>query len=218
MPAMPHFLLDFDGTLVNSETLYLVAEKNVFRRHNIPFNVAQHVETYEGLSLGEFARTLATEHGSSVDWEHELDIEYEKLLRHDLRAHDGVLGFISTYANRITVVSNSTRRDLTQKIEWACLPNDLLDGSVTRDDVQHGKPSSDMYLLALSKLGLQADDAIAVEDSIAGVRSSTAAGIRTLGIACGTCRFDALSATGVETFSRWSDLSARIAEGFTTDT
>jgi HAD superfamily hydrolase (TIGR01509 family) len=48
------------------------------------------------------------------------------------------------------------------------------------DCVPRKKPAPDIYLLALERLGVDADDAIAIEDSRNGLLSATAAGIRCL--------------------------------------
>lgn len=47
------------------------------------------------------------------------------------------------------------------------------------DIVPHKKPAPDIYLWVLGKMGLSADDCIALEDSENGLRASLAAGIRT---------------------------------------
>ncbi|PPB48040.1 haloacid dehalogenase [Arthrobacter pityocampae] len=48
------------------------------------------------------------------------------------------------------------------------------------DVVPAKKPAPDIYLLALRELGVQADDAIVVEDSGNGLRAAVAAGLRTV--------------------------------------
>lgn len=48
------------------------------------------------------------------------------------------------------------------------------------DIVPHKKPAPDIYLLALSELGLDPDDAVVIEDSGNGVEAAVAAGIRTV--------------------------------------
>lgn len=48
------------------------------------------------------------------------------------------------------------------------------------DMVQQKKPAPDVFLLALERLGLPASDCIAFEDSINGLRSSLAAGLKTI--------------------------------------
>lgn len=51
---------------------------------------------------------------------------------------------------------------------------------VTRSDVERPKPDPEPYLLAAARLGVDPASAVAVEDSYAGVRSATAAGIATV--------------------------------------
>ena len=48
------------------------------------------------------------------------------------------------------------------------------------DIVPAKKPAPDIYLLALRELGVDADDAVVVEDSANGLRAARAAGIRTI--------------------------------------
>jgi HAD superfamily hydrolase (TIGR01509 family) len=48
------------------------------------------------------------------------------------------------------------------------------------DEVAHKKPAPDIYLLALERLGCEASQALALEDSAIGLRSARAAGLTTL--------------------------------------
>ncbi|USQ78220.1 HAD family phosphatase [Ornithinimicrobium faecis] len=75
-------------------------------------------------------------------------------------------------------------------MSWAPLAEVLLESVpagtfaavVTGDQVVHGKPSPDAYLLAAERLGVTPADCIAVEDSPTGVRSATAAGVPTIAV------------------------------------
>jgi putative hydrolase of the HAD superfamily len=53
---------------------------------------------------------------------------------------------------------------------------------VCGDEVTHAKPAPDLYYLALQRAGIQADHAIAIEDSRHGVAAAAAAGLRVLGV------------------------------------
>ena len=52
------------------------------------------------------------------------------------------------------------------------------DTVVTGDMIEHGKPAPDIYLLAAERLGVDPAECIGVEDSMSGVRSIHAAGMR----------------------------------------
>ena len=76
----------------------------------------------------------------------------------------------------LAVASNSSRRH----VEGHLAARGLLDrfaAVVCRDDVPRGKPAPDVYLAALSRLGLSASDAVAFEDSLPGHEAAAAAGL-----------------------------------------
>jgi beta-phosphoglucomutase-like phosphatase (HAD superfamily) len=62
------------------------------------------------------------------------------------------------------------------------LPEGTFDHLVTGDEVSHGKPHPAPYLEAARLVGVDPADCIAIEDSPAGVRSATAAGVPTIAI------------------------------------
>lgn len=62
------------------------------------------------------------------------------------------------------------------------LPEGTFAAVVTGDQVVHGKPAPDAYLLAAERLGVMPSDCLAVEDSPTGVRSATAAGVPTIAV------------------------------------
>ncbi len=71
---------------------------------------------------------------------------------------------------------------------------DLFDLVVTGDEVSAHKPDPEIYLLALSRLGLPGGAAVAVEDTAHGVAAAAAAGMATIGIPNPFVRPEALSA------------------------
>jgi len=54
------------------------------------------------------------------------------------------------------------------------------DALVTREDVEHLKPFPDLFLVAAARLGVPAEDCLAVEDSRTGVAAALAAGMMTV--------------------------------------
>lgn len=66
--------------------------------------------------------------------------------------------------------------------EWSQWGLTLDAGGFFADEVPRAKTAPDVYLLALRKLGVGADRAIAVEDSPHGVHAALAAGMRCIAI------------------------------------
>jgi HAD superfamily hydrolase (TIGR01509 family) len=61
-------------------------------------------------------------------------------------------------------------------------PDGVFVGSVTGDEVAHGKPAPDPYLAAAALVGADPADCFAIEDSPTGVASALAAGCRTVAV------------------------------------
>jgi HAD superfamily hydrolase (TIGR01509 family) len=53
---------------------------------------------------------------------------------------------------------------------------------VTGDDVTHGKPAPDLFLLAAERLGITPSNCVVLEDSPLGIEAATAAGMRSIAV------------------------------------
>lgn len=54
---------------------------------------------------------------------------------------------------------------------------------ITADDVEHGKPDPEAYLMGAERLGIPPEDCLVVEDSPSGVEAAKAAGMQVVGVA-----------------------------------
>lgn len=59
----------------------------------------------------------------------------------------------------------------------------MFDQVVCGDDVRHGKPAPDVFLLAAERLGVAPADAIVIEDAHVGIAAAHAAGMKVLAVA-----------------------------------
>jgi HAD superfamily hydrolase (TIGR01509 family) len=179
-------LFDFDGTLLDTESIDLRTWTEVFDAHGV------------AVPLDRFALRIGTLTGpNEFD---ELDAlleapcdrdavtatrrrrELELLELEPLRP--GVGQFLEAARDlglRVAIVSSSSRSWIQSNLErlglvdgWATIV--CADGDTTRC-----KPSPALYLEALELLGVAANEAIAVEDSPNGIASARAAGIFCVG-------------------------------------
>ena len=81
-----------------------------------------------------------------------------------------------TAGMKVGVASSSSRDWVTGHLERLGLL-DGFDCMRCRDDVEHVKPEPDLYLAVLEYLGLQAADAVAIEDSPNGIAAAKRAGL-----------------------------------------
>jgi HAD superfamily hydrolase (TIGR01509 family) len=175
--------LDLDGTLAKSLPLM----RRTYFDFLAQFGKSGGDEEFDGIngpSLLEIVRILQERHGlpGSAD---DLFKSYLKLItdRYSRLAvpNDGALILLETARRMdllvalVTSSDSATARGFLDANSLA----DFFGAVVTSDDVLAGKPDPALYLTALARLGLCADEALAVEDSIHGVASAAGAGIRT---------------------------------------
>ncbi|MBM3613500.1 MAG: HAD family hydrolase, partial [Alphaproteobacteria bacterium] len=95
-----------------------------------------------------------------------------------------VMGIFADVGIRQVCVSNSGRRIVDANLA-AIGVRDLIEFSISLDDVARGKPDPFPYAEAARRLGLPAAQMAAVEDSATGARSALGAGMHLIGIAPG---------------------------------
>ena len=81
----------------------------------------------------------------------------------------------------VGVASSSPRERLHRTLTRAGLL-DAFDVTVAGDEVEHGKPAPDMFLLTAERLGVPPEQCIVIEDSPPGVQAGLAAGMHTIGV------------------------------------
>ena len=89
-----------------------------------------------------------------------------------------LLGYLKDNGIKVALASSTSSKSVLREIIAAGLEK-YFDEIVCGDMVERSKPAPDIWLEALRRLGVDAKDAAAVEDSFNGVRSAKAAGLYT---------------------------------------
>jgi len=78
------------------------------------------------------------------------------------------------------ICTSATKAYATSALNMAGIP--IPDAFVAAEDVAHGKPSPDPYLLGAEKCGVNPGNCLVIEDAPNGIRSGNAAGCKTLAL------------------------------------
>jgi beta-phosphoglucomutase-like phosphatase (HAD superfamily) len=180
--AIRGLLFDFDGLLVDTETAVLTAWQEVYRDHGheLPLDLwAKTVGTHGAFDVHGHLEQLV---GSALD-RAAIDgprIERELGLCDVEQLRPGVVGYLEEARRRelATAIVSSSSRDWIDR-HLARLERAADFGTiVTADrDRERAKPAPTLYLEALDLLGLAPGEAVALEDSVNGLRAAKAAGI-----------------------------------------
>lgn len=184
-PKVKAVIWDIDGTLIDSEPLHLDALLGVCDSHCVDISDLSD-DHFVGVNLHGVWKALHKRfpvYLTMETWVSELNSIYATGAAKLMQIPDAVI-VIQSLAGagiRQAAASNSNRAVVDTNLATLGV-TDVLEFSLSLDDVANGKPSPELYLSALERLGLNPDQAIAIEDSKTGVTSAKAAGLKVLGL------------------------------------
>ncbi|MBR4993574.1 MAG: HAD family phosphatase [Lachnospiraceae bacterium] len=88
-----------------------------------------------------------------------------------------ILEFLKNSGKKIALASSTRRESVINELRDAGLI-DYFDEIVTGDMVSNSKPAPDIFLKAVETLGIEAEDAYAIEDSYNGIKSAFRGNLR----------------------------------------
>ncbi|MEA2002442.1 MAG: HAD family phosphatase [Actinomycetota bacterium] len=176
-------VFDFDGVIADSEPISWQAWSDVLAPHGIEITNQDVISCTGTTSRDTYAHFAPR--GDLPDYEQVLTAVDERR-RHayqtDLRSFPDAVNAVQGLAMvgvPLAVASSSSRVNLDAKMEVLGLRR-YFEFTVAGDEVQHGKPSPDLYQAAIVELGIDPATSLAVEDTVIGADSAAAAGLRTV--------------------------------------
>lgn len=188
MPGAPAAVLfDNDGLLLDTESVWTRAERDLFERHGHEFTMRDKRELV-GTSAEIAGRVLEGrlgKPGRARELIEELNALVVAELEHGVEAMLGareVLAALKRRGTPIGLVSNSPVAFVRRSLEIVGF-HDRFDVVLSAHEVAAPKPAPDPYLEACRRLGVDAGpEVVALEDSPSGVAAARAAGLTVIGI------------------------------------
>ena len=187
-------LFDFDGVLVNSEPLHFAALRDALAPEGIVIDEPEYARTYLAYDDWEAVRIALAGHGLSHDSERVSVVAarkatlFEQMLAHIPLfpgARDLVLSLSAEYP--LAIASGARHCEIESMLLSAGLLKAFA-AIVGADDVSSTKPHPEPYLAAMARLaprapGILPSECLVVEDSMAGIASALAAGMKVVAVA-----------------------------------
>ena len=178
-------VFDLDGVLIDSEPVWeqvrreLVAERG---GHWAPD--AQ--RRLMGMSTPEWARYLSEDLGVGLPADQVAELVVARMAQaytDRLPLIPGAVEAVRRMAARWPLgLASSSPPVLIKTVLTAAGVDSLFATTLSTEDVARGKPAPDVYLTVAARLGLPAQDCVAVEDSSNGLRAAAAAGLHVVAI------------------------------------
>jgi HAD superfamily hydrolase (TIGR01509 family) len=188
LPAAPDAVVfDNDGLLLDTESVWTRAERDLFERRGLEFTPADKREligTSAVIAGGVLERRL-DEPGRATPLIEELNELVVAELEHGVEAMVGARDLLHALKQRgtpIGLVSNSPLDFVLRSLEIVGF-GDRFDVVLSAHEVAAPKPAPDPYLEACRRLAVEpGPGVVALEDSPTGVASARAAGLTVIGV------------------------------------
>jgi len=178
-------IFDLDGVIMDSEVLWNEAKRAVVQewggrwRDDAP-------RTMMGMSAPEWSRYMREELAvdrEPADIDRAVVEKMERLYRRRLPVLPGAVATVRAHEARwpLGLASSSNRPIIDLALEVAGL-SDAFAVTVSSEEVARGKPAPDVYLEAARRLGVEAGECVAIEDSANGIRAGVAAGMTVVAV------------------------------------
>ena len=185
MPRFEAVVFDMDGVLIDSEPIHFEVLNEVLAADG-GLSAAENDE-FIGTTTAFLWTTLIERRGlreSREVYEARYDAAVLRKLAQTWPAADGALALVARLQElgvRLAVASSSKTAWVAATLRSIGL-FDAFPILVCGDDVVHGKPDPEIYLLAAARLGVPPARCLAIEDAPKGVLSAHRAGLAVLGV------------------------------------
>jgi len=210
-------LSDIDGTLVDSNALHAEAWRRTFEHFNIQVGFGE-----AWSQIGKGGDKLIPVFVRDVDRER-LTKQIESL-RKEIFHRDYMPRIVSFAKSRellakvkesgikVVLATSSDKEDVTTYKRITGI-EDLVDAVASGSDAKESKPEPDIFAVALKKINLGVDRAVALGDTPYDAEAAGKLGIRVIGLTCGGWKRDDLRDAGcVEVYQDPADLLLHFAD------
>ena len=176
-------IFDMDGLLFDTERMYRDSWKQSAQQFGLVHN-PDFPRTVCG-SSGAHMREIILQYYPQVDAKAFADdciLRVERELETHVPEKTGVrdiLQYFKQHGVRVAVASSSKRATVLHNLKQTDILS-YFDAVVSGDQVTHGKPAPDIFLLAAQQIGCEPENCYVFEDGTNGIRAGAAAGCTTI--------------------------------------
>ena len=178
-------IFDFDGVIADSEVLAGTILAKFVSDLGLATTLNEVASRYGGKRWSDIMAAIEDGFGQKLPegFSDRLKEATLSSFRQDLRAVEGVAGFLTEFRELPHCVASSSSLDrLILCLDILGLTKEFGDFVFSAEMVARGKPFPDVFLLAAERMKVNPLDCIVIEDSANGVRAGVAAGMTVIGL------------------------------------
>ncbi|MDF2473304.1 MAG: HAD-superfamily hydrolase, subfamily variant 3 [Anaerocolumna sp.] len=179
-------IFDMDGVLVDSEPGHARAAVLALNEYNVNLPM-EYCYNFIGSTTAHMLDTIIKDYNLSCTV-NELELAYQQA-KHKMMKAEGYIAIPYTkelimdlykHGVKLAIASSSTKAEIDDVVKNLGISK-YFDRLVSGTTVAHPKPAPDVFIKAMSELGVNSKECIIIEDSSHGVTAAKAAGVPSIG-------------------------------------
>ena len=201
-------LFDLDGTLADTDSIHFAVWQDILIRYDLDIDRTFYRQRISGRTNSKILKDIVPQLSLEDAWKlaTEKEENYRRIAKSLLPTPglDKLIALTDRADLKRAIVTNAPKDNAVYMLEILRL-SDTFPTVIMAKDAPPGKPDPAPYELALNRLETKSQNAIAIEDSTAGIRSAVGAGIYTIGITTSHSAPDLIDAGASMTITDFND-------------
>jgi beta-phosphoglucomutase family hydrolase len=178
-------IFDLDGVIAETEHIHIQAEKLTLLKYRVKISNDE-LHKYTGTTAKQMFTELIGKYKLDTTFDKmfkEKDKILFKLLEKDVQPTKGVIELLHKLKQmqlKLGIASSSHKRLIDYILKTLEIER-LFDSVVGAEDITHGKPNPEIFLMCANRLHVNSGECLVVEDATFGVEAAKTAGMKCLG-------------------------------------
>jgi beta-phosphoglucomutase family hydrolase len=180
-------IFDLDGTLVDNNAYHIEAWKAFYDKIGKPFSLEEYTQNINGRINRDifnyvFNTTLSPE--QIEEYSHEKESMYRELYKPHIKPINGLIDFLEMLEKAKVpkaIATSGLVPNINFMFEHIPIRN-FFHSVIDSTQITHGKPHPEIFLKAALSVNAVPSRCVAFEDSVAGIKSAKAAGMKVVGL------------------------------------
>lgn len=180
-------IFDMDGVLSDTQNLAAEVESAVLQIYGVKMAPEEITRKYAGVLDAEFFLELFATHKINSDVGEAAEKKWEAMRERTKSGVPAISGAIelvellSKHGLKLAVASSSPPAFIKYVLSSLGIQGKFV-VVTSSEEVRHGKPSPDVFLLAAERLGVLPQECVVIEDGINGMTGAKKAGMKCIGL------------------------------------
>lgn len=180
-------IFDLDGTLIDNNFYHIESFKEFYKRMNMEFSYEDYTANINGkINKVIFPYILKRELSEEeiTKYDDQKESLYRELYAPHIKPIDGLLDFLETLKKEnypLAIATSGLPPNINFMFDNIAIRHYFID-VVNASNITQGKPHPEIFLKAAKSINADPEKCVAFEDSVAGIRSAKAAGMKVIGI------------------------------------